>query len=78
MTTNGERSSVYSNTPHCLVCGESLVIRPALGRRSRKQFIMLQCPQDGRHFRAFISHEPYVRQVMRQMEAGKGDREGTS
>ena len=56
------------NVP-CLVCGEFLSMRLARGRKSGKPFIMLLCPHDGRHFRAFITHQPYVRDVMDNLES---------
>ena len=51
----------------CLVCREPLTIRPARGRRSGKPFVMLVCAADGRHFRAFINDQAYVRRIL---EAG--------
>lgn len=59
----------YSDTPHCLVCGEPLAVRQAHGRRSKKAFITLVCPRDGRHFRAFINDQSYVAQVMERLKA---------
>ncbi|MFQ5874641.1 MAG: hypothetical protein ACE5JL_12695 [Dehalococcoidia bacterium] len=58
----------YREVPCCLICGESLQVRMARGRRSGKPFLMLLCGQDGRHFRAFINHQPYVRQVLERLE----------
>lgn len=55
----------------CLVCSVPLSIRFATGRKSGKPFVMLICPQDGRHFRAFITHQPYVKQVMDHLEICK-------
>ena len=48
----------------CPVCLRSLAIRPAEGRKSGKLFIMLVCPEDGRHFRGFITDRGYVSRVL--------------
>jgi hypothetical protein len=47
----------------CPVCSKSLAVRPAEGRKSGKPFIMLVCPEDGRHFRGFITDKNYVDRV---------------
>jgi hypothetical protein len=52
----------------CIVCGGGLVLRTARGRKSGKPFLMLVCPQDGRHYRCFISDQSYVRQVLARLE----------
>ncbi len=54
--------------PLCLICKSKLSIRLARGRKSNKPFLMLMCPKDGRHFRAFISHKPYVEKVLESLE----------
>jgi len=63
--------------PHCPICAEPLSLRLAHGRRSGKPFVMLVCGRDGRHFRGFINHRPYVEQVLDRLEAlggqGTGD-----
>jgi hypothetical protein len=48
----------------CLICGTPLIVRVATGRKSGKPFIMLRCPSDGRHFRAFITDKEYVKGVL--------------
>ena len=48
----------------CLICSSPLSIRMAKGRKSNKPFIMLVCPRDGRHFRAFISDQEYIRKIL--------------
>jgi hypothetical protein len=58
-----------NNTPRCPICNESLVIRLAKGRKSGKAFVMLVCAVDGRHFRGFISHRPYVEQFIVNLES---------
>lgn len=60
---------VSGQTPGCPVCGLSLSMRLAKGRKSNKPFVMLICPGDGRHFRAFITFQPYVKQVLDNLEA---------
>jgi hypothetical protein len=57
------------NTPRCPICNESLLIRLARGRKSGKAFVMLVCAIDGRHFRGFINHQPYVKQVIENIES---------
>jgi hypothetical protein len=52
----------------CLVCGNSLMLRLARGRKSGKTFIMLICPVNGRHFRAFITDHHYVKGVLNKLE----------
>jgi hypothetical protein len=53
----------------CIVCGSSLVLRTARGRKSGKPFLMLICPADGRHFRGFINDQGYVKEVLSKLEA---------
>ena len=43
---------------NCLVCGAKLKVELCHGKKGREA-IMLSCPNDGRHFRAFIN-EPKV------------------
>ena len=52
----------------CLICGESLSLRMARGRKSGKPSLMLVCPSNGRHFRGFITDRTYVNQVMARLE----------
>lgn len=67
MTDSGF-SAAYSNTPNCLVCGEALDLRKTQGRRSRKPSLMFVCPVDGRHFRLFITYQPYVDAVLARLD----------
>jgi hypothetical protein len=53
----------------CIVCGTGLALRTAKGRKSGKCFLMLVCPEDGRHFRGFINDQDYVKQVLSKLEA---------
>ena len=63
----------------CPVCRQRLSLRLAKRRKSGKVSIMLICPADGRHFRAFISDRTYVGQVLALLEdqtpslEGEGD-----
>ena len=57
--------------PACPICHQALSVQLARGRRSGKPFIMTICPQDGRHFRGFISDRTFVRGVLERLEAGK-------
>ena len=50
--------------PACIICRSALSIRPATGRKSGKSFIFMVCPQDGRHFRAFIADQAFVQKVV--------------
>ena len=60
---------MLSQSVYCPICSNSLTVRLAHGRKSGKHFIMLICAQDGRHFRAFITHQPYVKKVMDNLES---------
>ena len=52
----------------CPVCGIGLEVRLARGRRSGKAFLMAVCPKDGRHIRAFINDQEYVRKDLDRAE----------
>ncbi len=52
-----------TNPMPCLVCRTQLEIRLARGRKSGKAFLMVICPEDGRHFRGFVGDRDYVQQV---------------
>lgn len=61
----------YATPPvrlQCPVCGLDLRVDTAQGRGSKKPFIMLRCPVDGRHFRGFITSQPYVAQVLARLK----------
>ena len=61
MTTNTQQAP-------CPVCGQALDFRFARGRKSNKPSIILICRQDGRHFRGFITYQPYVKEVIDKLE----------
>ena len=56
----------------CLVCGASITVRMARGRKYGKPFVMLICPLDGRHFRGFITYADYVAEVLERVVALQG------
>ena len=60
--------SVAAAAVPCLICATPLSLRLARGRKSGKPFLMLICPQDGRHFRGFINDQTYVKGVMAKLE----------
>ena len=69
MMGNGTYTPAYRGPSiPCIVCGESLMMRLARGRKSGKPFLMLLCTRDGRHFRAFINDHDFVRQVLQSLE----------
>jgi hypothetical protein len=65
-----------ASAPLCPVCNKPLSIGLARGRKSGKLFIMLLCAQDGRHFRGFINHQPYVERVMDGIRAANQSESG--
>ncbi len=52
----------------CLNCREPLSVRLVRGRKSGKPFVMMVCSQNGRHFRAFINDQAYVKGVVEGLE----------
>ena len=68
-------TSITQGIP-CLICGDSLTVRTARGRKSGKPFVMLVCGRDGRHFRGFITDQTYVGELLARLEgrlaAGEG------
>ncbi len=63
-----------STTPAvlCPVCRRDLEIRNSTGRKSGKPFLMFICPEDGRHFRGFIAHQGFMRQVLEKLDPKSG------
>ena len=66
-----------SQAAPCPVCSKSLIVRPAEGRKSGKPFIMLICPEDGRHFRGFITDKDYVGRVHASVKGLGSEDKGT-
>ena len=52
----------------CPVCHEPMAFQIARGRRSGKAFLMVKCLRDGRHFRGFINHRPFVEGLIQNLE----------
>ena len=52
----------------CPVCSTQLIVRLAHGRKSGKAFVMLICPLDGRHIRAFITDQKFVGSILSKLE----------
>jgi len=52
----------------CHICQATLQVRLARGRKSGKPFVMLVCPADGRHIRAFVADRAYVENLIGQAE----------
>ena len=52
----------------CLICRQSLEIRPSRGRKSGKPSLMVICPADGRHFRGFINDQVYVKEIHNRLQ----------
>ena len=61
-------ASADSHALHCHLCHESLSVRLARGRKSGKPFVMLVCPNDGRHMRTFVADATYVSGVIERLE----------
>ena len=74
MTIN-ENITTNPNQPiQCPVCGDPLSLQIASGRKSGKTFLMLKCLRDGRHFRGFITHRPFVESLIQKLENLKNDK----
>ena len=50
----------------CPICGGDMKISVTTNRNG-KHAIGVHCPADGRHFRGFINHKPYVEEVLSQV-----------
>ena len=59
----------------CPVCGAVLKVTTSTGKRG-KVSLSLACPKDGRHFRAFINDQSYVKQVLTRLEGQTPSLEG--
>jgi hypothetical protein len=55
-----------NNNLTCFICSAPLSVRMTESKNSHKQFIMLKCPRDGRHFRAFVADRNYINQVIKE------------
>jgi uncharacterized protein YbaR (Trm112 family) len=52
----------------CPVCAGPLELKLAHGKRTGKVFVMLICPVNGKHLRAFISDKDFVGSVLAKLE----------
>ena len=55
-------------TVSCHICQAALKVKLARGRKSGKPFVMLACPEDGRHIRAFVADRTYVENLIGLVE----------
>jgi hypothetical protein len=53
---------------NCPVCGGSLAFKLAHSKRTAKVFVMMMCPINGKHLRAFISDKDFVASVLATLE----------
>lgn len=53
---------------NCPVCSHRLDMGPRENARNGRIFLMLVCPEDGAHFRAFINDRDYVGKVVKGMQ----------
>ncbi len=58
----------------CPICTESLRFTVCTNRHG-KHSIGLHCPQDGRHFRGFVNHRPFVEDAISHMAAAEEARQ---
>ena len=54
--------------PNCLVCDRQISMELRKNERNGRPFLMLVCPVDGAHFRAFINEREYVAQIVKRLE----------
>lgn len=50
----------------CPICGTGMKLTVTTNRNG-KHAIGVHCPQDGRHFRGFINHRPYVDEALSRL-----------
>jgi hypothetical protein len=51
----------------CPVCGEPLNVRLVQSKRGMLS-LMLVCPEEGRHFRAFLNDQDYIAEVTSRVD----------
>jgi hypothetical protein len=77
MTDSTNTRAYTPQTVPCIVCRRPLDVRLTKGRKSGKPSIMLICPENGRHLRAFVTDQAYVRGVLDRIDgAGTGEKAG--
>ena len=52
----------------CFICGSALKVTLTHSQKG-KVAVGLTCPTDGRHFRGFVNHRPFVEAVIQQAGA---------
>ncbi len=52
----------------CPICAEALRFTVCTNRNG-KHSIGVHCPNDGRHFRGFVNHRPFVEEALTHMAA---------
>ena len=58
----------------CPICSEALRFTVCTNRNG-KHSIGVHCPHDGRHFRGFINHKPFVEDAISHMAAAEDARQ---
>ena len=58
----------------CPTCSEALRFTVCTNRNG-KHSIGVHCPRDGRHFRGFINHKPFVEDALTHMAAAEEARQ---
>ena len=58
----------------CPICSEALRFTVCTNRNG-KHSIGQHCPQDGRHFRGFVNHKPFVENALSHMAAAEEARQ---
>ena len=71
MTPNPSTATPHA-LPLCLICGRVLKVSLTTSKKGRYA-VALACPADGRHFRGFVNHRPFVVQVMADIAAFQKD-----
>lgn len=52
----------------CPVCGDPIAFQITKSKKSGKPSLMMKCPRDGRHFRAFICDKKFVEDVLVKLQ----------
>jgi len=71
----------------CPICGTDLQVKPCRPSKAGKNSLQVRCPEDGRHLRGFIAHQPLVDDLLRglkdmappeEQERGNDDPQGSA
>lgn len=57
----------------CPICEAGMQLTVTTNRHG-KHAIGVHCPKDGRHFRGFINHRPYVEEVLGRLAEVAGEK----